>query len=194
VTVSSVVNAASFAPTPLVAGSLATILGSNLAGTNVSVTFDGTPASLLYTGATQINLQVPATLVGKTSSSMVVTVDGNSSTPDTVSLAPASPAVFSGGVLNQDNSVNGPGHLANPGDILQIFATGIPSGAAVTAQIGNSAGLVPVYAGPAPGIPGVQQVNVAVPSGSTGGVAPLLLCAATGGQQYCSTGYTLAVQ
>jgi len=177
-----------------VAGSLGTILGSNLGGKNVSVTFDGTAAPLLYTGANQINLQVPATLAGKTSSSMVVTVDGVSSAAQDVALAPAAPAVFNGGVLNQDNSANGQGHLAKAGEILQIFATGIPDGAIVTAQIGNAVGLEPLYAGEAPGIPGVQQVNVAVPAGSTGGVAPLTVCVNTGGQQYCSASYTLAVQ
>ena len=91
-TVSKVVNAATFGVTPLVAGSLGTLMGSNLAGKNVAVTFDGLPATLLYTGASQINLQVPAGLAAKTSASLVVTVDGVSSAPQTVVLAPAWPS------------------------------------------------------------------------------------------------------
>ena len=54
--------------------------------------------------------------------------------------------------------------------------------------------LVPLYAGDAPTVPGVQQVNVAVPDG-IGAAASLMLCATMpGGQQFCSTGYQLVVQ
>jgi uncharacterized protein (TIGR03437 family) len=193
--VSSVVNAASLASGPLVGGSLSTVLGSNLAGTNVSVTFDGNPATLLYTGASQINLQVPMAVASQTSSTMVVTVNGASSAPQTLPVSPAWPAIFSGGVLNQDYSVNGPGLGAKAGSILQIFLTGIPANAAVTAVIGSQMNLTPLYAGPAPGIPGVQQVNVAVPAGAGGGGSTqVAVCAAAGGRQFCSTGLPLYVQ
>ncbi len=194
VVVSSVVNAATFSATPLVPGSLGTVMGSGLAGTNVTVTFDGTPATVLYSGAKQINFLVPLSLdSSKGSSSMVVTVDGTSSTPAPVSLSPASPAVFTGGILNQDNSVNGGDKAAKAGDILQVFTTGIPTDATVTVQIGNQANLVPLYAAGAPDVPGVQQVNVAVPEGLTGSV-PLTVCAATGGHSYCSPASTLILQ
>jgi uncharacterized protein (TIGR03437 family) len=193
VTVSSVVNAATFNATPLVAGSLGTIMGSGFAGKNVTVTFDGVPATLLYTGAGQINLQVPAGLASKTSSSMVVTVDGTSSAPVKVTLAPAAPAVFAGGILNQDSSPNAAARPAKTGDILQIFTTGIPSGATVTVQIGSQNNLVPLYAAEAPTVPGVQQVNVVVPGG-VNGATPLTICASTGGQQYCSAASALIVQ
>ena len=194
VVVSSVVNAATFTATPLVPGSLGTVMGTGLAGTNVTVTFDGTPATVLYSDAKQINLVVPLSLdSSKSSSSLVVTVDGTSSTPVPVPLSAASPAVFAGGILNQDNSVNSAAKAAKSGDILQIFATGIPTGATVTVQIGSQAGLVPLYAAPAPDVPGVQQVNVAVPDGLAGTV-PLTICAATGGHSYCSPASTLILQ
>ena len=193
VVINSVVNAATFNSTPLVAGSLGTLMGTGFAGKNVSVTFDGMPATLLYTGANQINLQVPAAVASKNSSTMVVTVDGNSSDPVQVSLAPAAPAVFSNGILNQDNSLNAAAKPARPGDILQVFATGIPAGAAVTVQIGGQANLLPLYAGVAPDVPGVQQVNVAVPNGVSG-TSPLIVCATTGGQSYCSAATTLILQ
>jgi len=194
VTVTSVLNAATLAVTPLVAGSLGTVKGTGFAGTNVSVTFDGLAAPLLYTGATQINLQVPASLSpAKTTSSMVVTVDGTSSTAVQVALSPAWPSVFANGILNQDYSVNGPGQAAKSGDILQIFATGIPGGATVTVQIGSQANLTPLYAASAPGLTGVQQVNVAVPGGAAG-TTTLTICASTGGQAYCSAGSALVLQ
>jgi uncharacterized protein (TIGR03437 family) len=194
ITVASVVNAATFAQTPVVAGSLATIMGKNLGGKAVSVTFDGAAASLLYTSATQINLQVPASIAGKASASMVVTVDGASSAPVVVPISPAWPSIFNPGVLNQDNSVNGTSLPAKGGDIIQIYATGIPSGATVWASIGGPDRQTPIYAGDAPGISGVQQVNVAIPSGASGASTPLYLCVTANGQQYCSNTYNLAVQ
>ncbi len=191
VTVSSVVNAATFAATPLVAGSLATVMGSNLSGANVSAAFNGAAATLLYTSASQINLQVPAGLGSDTAANLVVTVNGVSSAPVTVQLAPAWPAIFAHGVLNQDNQVNSAADPAPAGSILQIFATGIPAGATVTAQIGSQAGLTPLYSGPAPSLTGVQQVNVAVPSGLTPQTTQLTLCATIAGKQYCSPSYSL---
>jgi uncharacterized protein (TIGR03437 family) len=191
VTVTSVVNAATFASTPLVPGSLATVMGTNLSGKAVSATFDSLPATLLYTSATQINLQLPAGLGSKSTATLVVTVDGVSSAPATVQLAPAWPAIFSHGVLDQNNQENTAGSPAADGTVLQVFATGIPAGATVTAQIGGRTGLVPLYAGPAPDVPGVQQVNVAVPGDLPPGATQLTLCAAVGGQQYCSPSYAL---
>jgi uncharacterized protein (TIGR03437 family) len=194
VAINRIVNAATFEATPLVAGSIGTVMGANLAGKNVTVTLDGLNADLLYTSANQINLVVPAGLRGKNSATMVATVDGVSSAPQTVILAPAWPAVFAHGVLNQDNSVNGVGAAAGSGSILQIYATGIPDGATVSVQIAGRKDLIPLYAAAAPNVPGVQQVNVAVPDGVDPGAAPLVVCASTGGQSFCSPAFTLAVQ
>src|SRR5579883_2966770 len=193
VTISKIVNAATFDQTPLVAGSLGTAIGSNLSGKSVAVTFDGHPATLLYTGATQINFQVPAALAGKGSSTMVVTVDGVSSAPQTVILAPAWPAIFSNGVLNEDYSVNASGSGTAAGSYVSIWTTGIPDGATVSVQIADRQGLVPAYAGAAPGVPGVQQVNVAVPADLAPGSVPLFVCATTGGNTACSPAHVLVV-
>ena len=193
VVVSQVLNAATLQVAPLVPGSLATLMGSHLSGKSVAVTFDGTPATLIYSSDTQINLQVPSALGSKSSTTLVVTVDGVSSTPQTIPLAVAWPAVFPHGVLNQDNQENTPSAAAKSGDILQIFATGIPKLATVSVQIGDRKDLVPLYAGEAPTCPGVQQVNVAVPAGVTGTLS-VEVCATTGGQQYCSPAYSIAVQ
>jgi uncharacterized protein (TIGR03437 family) len=193
VVVSQVVNAATFDATPLVSGSLGTLIGSHLAGKSVAVTFDGSSANLLYTSDTQINLQVPD-LGSKTSASLVVTADGVKSDPVTVMLSPAWPSVFSKGILNQDNSLNSAATGAKAGSILQIFATGISDGATVSVQIGNRKDLVPLYAGQAPTVPGVQQVNVAVPDDAAAANTQLILCAMTGGKQYCSAGTPLTIQ
>jgi uncharacterized protein (TIGR03437 family) len=193
VVVTQVLNAATLQVAPLVAGSLATLMGSHLSGKSVAVTFDGTPATVIYSADTQINLQVPSALGSKTAASLVVTVDGVSSTPLTIPLTPAWPAVFPHGVLNQNNQENTSSNAAKSGDILQIFATGIPQLATVSVQIGDRNGLVPVWAGDAPTAPGVQQVNVAVPAGVTGSLN-VVVCATTGGQQYCSPAYPITVQ
>ncbi|HLK69792.1 MAG TPA: IPT/TIG domain-containing protein [Bryobacteraceae bacterium] len=193
VVVTKVINSATLDATPLVGGSLGTIIGTHLSGKSVSVTFDGSAATLLYSSDSQINLQVPD-MGAKTSASMIVTADGLSSTPLTVPLAPAWPAVFGNGILNQDNTVNSTTAGAKAGSILQIFATGIPANATVSAQIAGRKDLVPLYAGPAPTVPGVQQVNVAVPADVTASNTQLVLCATTAGQQFCSAGSALVIQ
>jgi uncharacterized protein (TIGR03437 family) len=191
-TVSSVVNAASFASAPLVAGSLTTLMGVNLAGSNVSVTFDGAPATLLYAGASQINLLVPTSIASESMSNMVVTVDGATAT-QSVPVSPAWPAIFNPGVLNQDYSLNSPAAPASAGSVLQIFLTGMPDNGPVTVVFGNHSGLTPLYAGAAPGLSGVQQVNVAIPAGAGSGSTPVAVCATAGGRQFCSTGLPVYV-
>jgi uncharacterized protein (TIGR03437 family) len=194
VTVNAVVNAANFTVTPLVPGSLGTLFGANLSGKSVSVTFDGNAATLLYAGATQIDFQVPPSLASKTSSTLVVTVDGSSSAPQTVALAPVWPAIFAGGVLNQDNTGNKTGSAAKAGSILQIFATGIPTSATVSVQIADRKNLIPLYAGAAPGLTGVQQVNAAIPADLAGGATQLIVCATAGSTQACSAAYPVVIQ
>jgi uncharacterized protein (TIGR03437 family) len=165
-----------------------------MSGKDVSVTFDGYRATLLYSAEGQINFQVPEALGARTSAAVVVTVDGVSSTPFTVALAPAAPSIFARGVLNQDNAVNAPETAAGSGTILQIFGTGIPTIATISVEIGGRKGLTPYYAGIAPDVPGAQQVNVAVPGGLAAGSVPLVICAGLGDQQYCTPGYALFVK
>lgn len=175
VTVSGIMNGANFLFTPLAPGSIATIKGSGFKGSQVAVTFDGAPAKLFYVSETQLNLLVPPETAGKSSAQVVVTVDGESGAPQRVSLAAVSPAIFQGGVLNQNNSVNGPGSGAPPGSVLQIFATGLPA-AGVFVKIHDRDNLAPLYAGPA-GFDGVQQVNVRVPDDLPAMTTSLLVCA-----------------
>ncbi|MFN7994188.1 MAG: hypothetical protein U0Q18_11325 [Bryobacteraceae bacterium] len=177
IVVSSVTNAADFHAGPVVPGSLATVWGTNFAGQNVLVAFDGTAAKLLYTGAKQINLRVPPELSGHTSSQMIVTVDGSSSAPMTVQLVPFGPAIFTPGVLNQNNTVNASTVPGPAGTVLQVFGTGIPdSNGTVSVKIQGHDHLVPLYAGAAPGLPGLQQVNVAIPTDVPAGASTLTIC------------------
>ncbi len=194
VVVTRLVNGASFAEGPVAAGSLATIQGSKLAGSNVAVTFDGIAAKLLYTGDMQINLRVPQELAGRSSAQLVASVDGLASAPLAVALAPIAPGIFSNGILNQDNSVNTPESPAPSGTVIQIFATGLPSdGSGVFVRIQDRDNIVPLYAGPAPGLDGVEQVNAAIPADLPAMTANLLVCANAGGQRYCSAPVQMAV-
>jgi uncharacterized protein (TIGR03437 family) len=196
VVVSRITDAADFHPGPVAPGSLAAVFGSNLAGQNVSITFNAIPAKLLYTGAQQINLQIPASLAGQSSAQMIVTADKASSAPFTVPLTAVAPAIFTPGVLNQDNTVNSPTHPAPLGSVLQIFLTGMPdSGAVATVTIQNRGNLVPLYAGAAPGLLGLQQVNVAVPADLQGGNSNLTICVmGAGNQPYCSQPESIALK
>ena len=193
ISVTGVLNAATLTSTPLVAGSLAVVTGTNFAGKTVSVSFNGFPSVLLYTTSGEIYLQVPPALAILNSAIVMVTVDGASSAPQLVQLAPAWPAIFAHAVRNQDYSENTSSNPAKDGSVLQIFLTGVPAGGTVSAQIQNRIGLAPAFAGPAPGEIGVQQVNLQVPSGLTAGTTQLVICASVGEQQHCSGGYPVTI-
>jgi uncharacterized protein (TIGR03437 family) len=188
--ISAVVNAANGTITTLVPGSFASIYGTSLSGNSVVVTFDGVAATTVYTGANQINLLVPSALSGKTSATMLVSADGSNSTPVNVTLATAAPAIFTNGILNQDNSVNGAAKPAARGSILQIFLTGLPPVSGATVNIGAQSNLSALYSGAAPGVPGLQQVNFALPAGMTG-TAQLTVC--TPGS-ICTPAYPVSIQ
>ncbi len=175
-TISSYFNAASLKPGPLTPGSLASVFGQNFTGKLLSVVFDGAPAKILFSNGTQINLQVPDALVGKSSSQMQVTVDNQSSVPAQVLLAASAPSIFSGAILNQDYSQNLPSNPAQAGSVIQIFMTGLPA-TGVTGKIHDRDNLTPYYAGPAPGFLGVQQVNLTVPADLPSLTAEVKVCA-----------------
>lgn len=189
-------NAAALAPGPLVAGSLGTLKGTNLGGKSVAVTFDGISATLLYDDAGQIDFQVPGVLTAKNSSQMVVTVDGVSSLPQTVPLMPLAPAIFPGAVLNQDSTVNSRNNAATAGTVLQIFATGLisPGNGVVTAKIHDRDDLIPLFADAAPGLIGVQQVNVVIPADLPAMPTEVKVCGIVAGQRLCSLPVPLFIQ
>jgi uncharacterized protein (TIGR03437 family) len=181
VTIQGIVNSANLLAGPITPNSYASIFGLSLAGTNVQVTFNTLAATVIYDGATQINVLVPATLGSPLQASVVVTVNGQASNTFTVSVTQNAPAVFNPGILNQDNSVNLATGPATPGTYVQIFLTGLatPVTGAVTVNIGSLTGLVPSYAGVS-SIGGLEQVNVQVPATLTfsGNAAPLSICIA----------------
>jgi uncharacterized protein (TIGR03437 family) len=105
-----------------------------------------------------------------------------------VALADVAPGIFNPGILNQDNTVNSPTNPALVGSVIQIFATGLlpPEGGVVDVKIHDQANLVPLYAATAPGVPGLQQVNVRVPAGLPGITTEVVVCGTSSGTRVCS--------
>jgi len=116
-------------------GHIATSLGG------ITVTFDGTPASLLYAGPGQINAIVPFEVAGQSSTVMRVQTATGFSQSIALPVIPATPFVFNtaqfetnpvypdpGGpfaaALNQDGTVNSAANSAKAGSIVTIFANG----------------------------------------------------------------------
>jgi len=200
-TIQGVVSAAGFQPPPIGTGSFAAIFGLNLANktsTPVTVTFAGSPATVVYDSATQINVLVPAALGSAASAGVIATVDGVASNTFPVNLAANAPAVFNPGILNQDNSVNSASAPASRGDTVQIFLTGLTTAVtvSVTVNIGRQSitGGTNFYVGSVASIPGLEQVNVQVPAALTftGNSAPLTICVpGTGTQPVCSAAVNL---
>ncbi len=174
--VQTLVNGATFAQGPVAPGSMATIGGTQLAGKIVTVAFDGLDAPVLFANDTQINLIVPDGLGSKTSAQVIATVDGTASAPLTATLAPFAPGIFSNGVLNQDNSLNSSKKPAAPGSIIQVYATGLSGTGVITAKIGTQVVAKPYYAGPAPGIPGMQQIDLILPTELAGSSVNVSVC------------------
>ena len=158
-------------------------LTTDLAGSTVY--FGGFQAPEFYVSPTQINIQVPPQLQPGSERIQIV-LPGHPSVGRSIDLAASAPGIFMYGgdhasAQNADYSLNGPKNRARPGSALIIYMTGqgaldrqIPAGVAspasplahpllpVTATIGSQPVDV-LFAGMAPGLQGVCQVNLRVP-------------------------------
>lgn len=190
--VNAVVNAAGYG-TAIATGSLATIFGSNLAGETAAagafplphelagtrVEIDGVPALLYYVSPTQINFVAPAT----GGQSLAVVRGETASAAARPSIGFWAPGLFTldGGAAaaeHADGSVITPGKPARRNETIQVFGTGmgivnpllmIPIPAPIVQVGGRQAQIT--YAGPAPGLPGVTQINLVVPADAPSGAA-----------------------
>jgi len=189
-------NAATYASGAQAPGSLAMLTGARLSGKTVVVTFDAIEANLLYISDVQINLQVPPQLESQSVTQVVVNVDGTPTAPFTLALTPLNPGIFPTGVLNQDMTLNSVTNPAKIGSIISVFATGLPSdGSSISAILrGSDAGPLQ-YAGPAPGLIGVEQVNLQIPSSFVPMTTDLVLCGLdpTSGNKVCSPPVSVTV-
>lgn len=196
VTVQSLTSAANPASTAISPGSLVILTGMNLQGKNVSVTFNGIPATILSAGSTRIEAQAPPTLASNVAATVVVTADAGQSAPLSIPISELAPAIFPAGILNQDGSVNGDSSPANTGSEIQIFATGLSASGPVLVKL-HDRKPSPVFSGPAPGLLGVYQVNVDVPDDLPAMTTEVQLCgygSANPNQPVCSASALLTIQ
>jgi uncharacterized protein (TIGR03437 family) len=198
---SPIANAASMLAGPVAAGEVVTLLGTalgpdslvtNLAGSSgalgtqvagTQVFFDGVAAPVIYTSATQVAAIVPS-VTGSTAS-VEVRYLGNTAARFTASLVPFAPALFTydstgrglAAAIDKDQSYNSLTSSAMPGDTVILFATGdglaAQPSAPVTVTIGGVAAQI-LRVGPAPGLPGVTQIDVIVPGNALSATTFLL--------------------
>jgi uncharacterized protein (TIGR03437 family) len=96
----------------------------------VQVTFDGTPAPLLWVQNSQINAIVPWSLTPGTNTEICVSSSGTKTNCLTWPVDQMTPGVFTvdgahAAALNQDGSINSATNPAAPGSIVSVFATGL---------------------------------------------------------------------
>ena len=208
-----VVNAASYASGAAVApGSIASAFGSflltspagaanmplptNLSG--LSMQFGSTKVPLIYAANGQVNFQVPWEVTGLSQASLTATLNGQTSTAQSVSLAALAPGIFStnsqgfgqGAILDPAYKLVDASNPATPGStVVLIYCTGLgavsnqpasgapgpsnPPAATTTiptVTIGGAPAQV-LFSGLAPGFVGEYQVNALVPPNSASGDA-----------------------
>ena len=171
-------------------------IATSLAG--VTLTFDGSPAPLLYVQSNQVNAVVPFEIAGKTSTVVELQYDGAASNPAIMLVSDAVPGIYTAPVdgqiqiaaFNQDGTLNSPANPAVQGSVVSMWATGLglPESSYADGQIvtgpgslGNppeigfaSEGLVlqTEYMGPAPGfVAGAMQINIVIPVGAPPGLS-----------------------
>ena len=162
------------------------------------MTFDGIPATIISASATSIEVQVPPTLAPNITSKIQVTADAGQSAPLSVPISELAPAIFPSGILNQDGSVNTTANPAILGTEIQIFYTGanvaVPGPILVKLHDRRPS---PVFSGPAPGLVGMYQVNVVVPSDLPTMTTQVEVCgygSANPNQPVCSAPADLTIQ
>ena len=195
----AIVNAASLAAGAIAPGEIVTIFGSGFDATHTQLLFDGSPATLFYSGTTQINALAPAGLKPNSITMLSIVVNGTTVANSAVPVNAAAPGIFtatSGGagqaaVNNQDGSLNSASNPAPRGTIISLWATGEGSTTGASLTIGGYQAQVP-YAGPAPGFPGLMQINAQIPGGFLQpGIQPVLLNI---GGATSQAGVTIAIQ
>ena len=209
-----ILNAASYAVgTPVAPGSIVAVYGSfplsapamtpgapwptSLGGLSMQFA-GGTKAPLYYVSSGQVNLLVPWELANQSQAPLTATMNGLTSTAQTVSLAAFSPGIFSmngqgtgqGAILDTSYKLVDQSNPALAGTTyLQIYCTGLgpvsnqPASGAVSptnplastpttpaVTIGGVPAQV-IFSGLAPGFVGEYQVNALVPASAAPGNA-----------------------
>lgn len=162
---------------------------------NVQVMVNGVAAPIYYVSATQLSVIVPYGVTG-TIAQFQVNNNGTLSNIVTMPVGTTAPGVFTvpagglgyGAILHSDYSLVTTKNPAQIGETVQVYLTGLgavspaisdgaagPTGTlsvtpanAISADISGTQATVQ-YSGLAPGLAGLYQVNVTIPSGLTAG-------------------------
>jgi hypothetical protein len=204
---SAVVNAASSQNGPVASNEIATLYGKNLtcaAGPQVMV--NDAYATVLAATDGQINFVLPAAF-NRTPAMVQFRCGGTSAGPLAMQVAPQFPGLFVHGGsqvagYNEGFVLNSADAPAARGSVLMLFGTGFGSLAGMdesglqwlatipTVTIGGVPAEV-LFAGAAPGLPGVTQINVRIPAGAPTGAAGIVI---TQGGVQAQAGLTAAVK
>jgi trimeric autotransporter adhesin len=145
------------------------------------VRFDGVPAPVFYAQASQVNAQVPYTVAPGSLVNVEVRYNGQSTGIVTLTVVDAAPALFPV-VANQDGSINSPSHPAARNSPMTMFATGtgMTDGRNISGEPAAAPYALPLlpvaltiagmpaeilFAGSAPGLVGMLQINARTPGG-----------------------------
>lgn len=187
-------------------------MNSTMGGT--AATVNGVAAPMFYTMPGQLGIQIPVETTGS-SATLVVKVEGQSSTEQTISLDSAAPGIFTttgdgrgaGSITHTNGFLVNASNPAARGEVLVLYATGlgamspvVPSGtiAPVTSRLATlpvvTIGGVPAtvgFAGQSPCCVGLNQINFTVPASAPTGNA-VAVVVSVGGKN--SNSVTLAIQ
>lgn len=189
-------------------GILETLLGA------IEVLWDGKPSPLLYVSRDHINAQVSYAVVALKETQLEVRSQGALRLSMLLPVAESAPALFTlpGGhaaAINEDGTLNSPNNPAPRGSVVTLFATGegqtepagqdgrpaAPPFPRPKLPVSLTIGVHPaeiLFAGSAPGLVGVLQINARVPGGfAASGILPVEL---TVGSNRSQPGVTLAVR
>ncbi len=198
-TIAGVYNATLETSTSLCPGALASIFGTGFGSGSLSsvvVLVGGQKGFVVAVSPTQVNVQIPFNApVGATTA--VITTGGGTSAPFNVTLTAVAPTIVlatgsttAGLFLNLKNAIVSGTNLANPGDTLYLYATGLgptnpaaplsgdatstlPTATMPTLTVGGVAATV-LYSAIPNGYAGLYQVNFTVPKTVQGNVPVVL--------------------
>ncbi|MBM3812678.1 MAG: hypothetical protein FJW20_13705 [Acidimicrobiia bacterium] len=179
-----VLNGADFSAN-LAPGALLAVFGQGMAvtGQQTEVTIGGRPATVISGTSFQLNLVAPLDLPPGEQEISIRSAFGVET--QNARFSAVAPAVFTtadgrGVILNQNGTLNLPNNPARRGEVIVVYATGLgavstqgalwPAVAALTASIENRT-LETLFAGLAPGFPGVYQINLRIPDDLPPGLA-----------------------